>query len=324
MQRASNRKDLSLKSLELFEICAAKGSLQATASETGLSISTVSHHLRNLEDHLGVSLFDHTRRPLVLTPKGQVFLRSINGALHTIRKAKAEASSGTLAEASYLRMGSIEDLDSDITPQLAVYLSHRMPQCDFLYHTGSSHDLIAMLRDRQLDVAVTANPTEAMRDLNDRPLLRDPFVVIIPAGEAAPLDQIIAGETDLPFLQFSSDLIVAKQIGAQLRRLGVPVPNRFECANTQTLLGMVAAGAGWTISTPVMFSRGQRFHQKLRMCPFPAKTFARSLALVAYPDCASGLLGLIEAKLRNLLETQVIAPLHAENPWLRDQLTLLS
>ena len=97
----AHRKDLSLKWLELFQICARKGSLQDTAAETGLSISTVSHHLKSLEDHLGIALFDHSRRPMVLTPKGHVFLRNIDDALLAIRKAQAEASSGNLTEARY-------------------------------------------------------------------------------------------------------------------------------------------------------------------------------------------------------------------------------
>ncbi len=71
MPQKSARKDLSLKWLELFQICAQKGSLQAAAQETGLTVSTVSHHLRNLEDHLGVELLNHSRRPMVPTKRGR-------------------------------------------------------------------------------------------------------------------------------------------------------------------------------------------------------------------------------------------------------------
>ncbi|MEM6891602.1 MAG: LysR family transcriptional regulator, partial [Pseudomonadota bacterium] len=155
MPRNAAPKDLSLKSLELFQTCAQKGSLQAASDETGLTISTVSHHLRNLENHLGVELFDHSRRPMVLTPKGQVFLRNIADALFAIRKAKAEASAGSLAEASYLRIGTIEDFDSDIIPELAVFLSGNMPSCDFMYQTDTSHVIIEMLHDRHLDLGIT-------------------------------------------------------------------------------------------------------------------------------------------------------------------------
>lgn len=323
MSRPVSRKDLSLKWLELFEICARKGSLQATAKEAGLSISTVSHHLRSLEDHLGVALFNHSRRPMVLTPKGRVFLRNIDGALHAIRKAKAEASAGNVIEASYLRIGTIEDFDSDITPDLAVDLSIKMPDCDFLYHTATSHEIIEMLRDRKLDLGITTSPPERLRDLRDQPLLRDPFAVVLPAMTEQSLVDIVEGRGNLPFLQFSSDLIIAQQIEAQLRRLGVVVPRKFECGNNQTLMAMVAAGAGWTITTPLLFSRARRFQPKLQMHPFPGKSFARTLSLVSTPDCSRSVIELVNQKARKSLVQHVITPFVKNTPWLKDQFVLI-
>lgn len=273
---------------------------------------------------MGVDLFDHSRRPMVLTPKGHIFLRNIDAALLSIRKAKAEASAGNIAEARYLRLGSIEDLDSDITPELAVFLNKQMPKCDFLYHTGSSTTLIDMLRNRQLDVGISIRPPERLRDLQDRPLFRDPFVVVLPAQNAASLADVMAGKSKLPFLQFSSELIIAQQIEAQLRRLGVSLPNRFQCANNQTLMAMVAAGAGWTITTPLLFSRARRFHARLRMHRFPGKSFARTLAVISSADCSRSVLDLIEWQMRASIQEHVITPFHATTPWLRDQAVLIA
>lgn len=56
----------------LFQLLAKSGSVQKVASDTGLSISTVSHHLKNLEDNIGVGLIDHSRRPMILTPSGSI------------------------------------------------------------------------------------------------------------------------------------------------------------------------------------------------------------------------------------------------------------
>ena len=324
MSGNTSRKDLTPKGLELFQICARKGSLQATAAETGLSISTVSHHLRGLEEHLGVELFNHSRRPMVLTPKGHVFLRNIDEALHAIRKGKAEASAGNVTETRYLRVGSIEDFDSDITPELAVFLSERMPECDFLYHTATSHDLIEMLRDRRLDMGISTTPPERLSDLRERQLLRDPFVVVLPLVSEQSLADIVAGKTALPFLQFSSDLIIAQQIEAQLRRLGLALPHKFECGNNQTLMAMVAAGAGWTITTPLLFSRARRFQPKLQMHRFPGKAFARTLSLLATPDCSRSVFDLIDRQARHLLTEHVINRVHVQSPWLKGQFELIT
>ncbi|MCK8464053.1 LysR family transcriptional regulator [Aliiroseovarius sp. S1339] len=324
MPRKPIRKNLSLKWLELFQICAQKGSLQAAAKETGLTVSTVSHHLRNLEDHLGVELLNHARRPMVLTQKGHVFLRNIDDALYSIRKAEAEASAGSISEARYLRLGAIEDFDSDIIPDLAVYLSTNMPHCDFLYHTGSSHSIIEMLRNRQLDLGIASIPTERFRDLQVLPLLNDPFVMVLPIDAEQSLADVVEGRTKLPFLRFSGDLVIAGQIEAHLRRHGLSSANRFECDNNQTLMAMVAAGAGWTISTPLLFSRAKRFQPKLRLHRFPGKGFARTLAIVLTPDCSRSMCDLVDNNVRTLVNTHAIGPLHQSVPWLADSFNLIT
>jgi len=324
MKRPSPSKSLSLKGLELFQICAQKGSLQAASKETGLTISTVSHHLRNLEGNLGVELFNHARRPMVLTPKGRAFLRNIDDALYSIRKAQAEASAGSITEASYLRLGTIEDFDSDIVPELAVFLSTNMTTCDFMYLTDSSHNVIEMLRNRQLDLGIATPPGERMRDLQERPLLRDPFVVVLPRVNEQSLADIVEGRAKLPFLRFSSNLIISRQIESQLRRIGLSSPNGFECSSNQTLMAMVAAGAGWTITTPLLFSRAKRFQSQLKMHRFPGKSFARTLAVVATPDCSRSVIELVESKMRTLIHDNVIASFYESEPWLKDSFKLIT
>lgn len=323
MPQPSSRKSLSLTALELFQICACQGSLLATAKEARVSVSTVSHHLRSLEDHLGVALFNHARKPLVLTPKGQTFLRNIDGALQAIRQAQAEAGAGNAAEASHLRLGTIEDFDSDVTPDLAVYLSKMMPACDFVYHTASSREITTLLLKRDLDLGIMTTPSDRFPDLHDRPLLRDPFVVVLPANAAPTLAEVVAGKSYLPFLQFSSDLMIAGQIAAQLRRIGIALPHKFQADNNKTLLAMVAAGAGWTITTPLLFSHARRFQAGLRMHPFPAKRFSRTLSLVSTPDCSRAVLELVESKARSALVEHIIAPLHHSTPWLKDVFHLI-
>lgn len=224
-------------------------------------------------------------------------MHNIDGALRIIRKAQAEAATGNVADASYLRLGTIEDLDSDVTPDLAVYLSEKMPACDFLYHTASNHEIIEMLRD--------------------------PFVVVLPTKAEPSLADVVAGKSRLPFLQFSSDLIIAGQIAAQLRRIGIALPHKFQAGSNQTLLAMVAAGAGWTITTPLLFSRARRFQSALRMHPFPDKQFSRTLSLVSTPDCSRSVMELVDGRTRSALVQQIIAPLHQSTPWLKDQFSLI-
>ena len=86
---------------------------------------------------------------------------------------------------------------------------------------------------------------------------------------------------------------------------------------------MVAAGAGWTITTPLLFSRALQFHPRLRMHPFPGAQFARTLAIVASPDCAGSVLDLVDARMRTLVRERALAPLQQSAPWLAESFTLI-
>ncbi|MEM6388164.1 MAG: LysR family transcriptional regulator substrate-binding protein, partial [Pseudomonadota bacterium] len=172
-------------------------------------------------------------------------------------------------------------------------------------------------------LGITSTPHEHLRDLQDRPLLRDPFVVVVPRGSQRPLSEVVEGRGDLPFLRFSSNLLIARQIESQLRRLGFGSTSSFECSNNQTLMAMVAAGAGWTITTPLLFSRAKRFQSKLAMHKFPGKSFARTLSIISTPDCSRSILERVDAKMRNLVKKYAIAPQTKEQPWLADSFELV-
>lgn len=324
MGRQAGRKDLSLKWLELFQTCARKGSLQAGAEEAGISVSTASHHIRSLEDHLGVELFNHTKRPMVLTAKGQMFLRNIDEAMLSIRKAIAEASAGNTSDASYLRVGAIEDLDSDIIPELAVHLSTQMPKCDFSYLTDDSRDIIDMLRNRQLDIGIVTDPGERLGDLLDRPLLRDPFVMVVPQGCKLSSEDLVTANASLPYLRFSNNLIIGRQVESQLRRMGMSLRHRFESSSNHTLMAMVGSGAGWAVTTPLLFWRVKRLQPKLEMRRFPGKRFARNVAIVSTPDCSLAVRDLVDGSLRRMISEQAIEPLHQQMPWLKGNFELTS
>lgn len=316
------RSGLSLKGLEVFERAASLGSVQAVAQDTGLSISTVSHHLRSLEDQLGLDLLDHKKRPMVLTPAGGLFLKDIEQALGLIRRAQAHATSGKLHEARQLRLGLIEDFDSEIGPELAVSLAAGMPSCDFTHHTRPSHDILELLRKRHIDIGLANRPGETLLDLQETPFLRDPFVLALPLNAEHPPEEYLRGNGKLPFLRYSASQIISRQIEAQLQRLKISLPRRFEIESNQTLMAMIASGNGWAISTPLSYMRAKRFHGQVKLHPFPERGFARKISLFATPECAETSQQIVLKTMQNLVEQRALGPALEAMPWLRGQFQL--
>ncbi len=318
------RNKLSLTWLEIFRLAAQSGSVRTVAAETGLSVSTVSHHLKRLQDSLGVDLLDHSRRPMRLTPSGAVFLKHIEEALQLIRRAEVELTAGGLSEVRELRMGIVDDFDSEIAPELAISLAGIMPDCTFRHHTRPSHEILGLLRRQKLDLGVATRPVNDLPGLVEFPLLRDPYVLASPRAVSIPAEDYLADKSGLPFIRYNRDQLIGSQVEAQLRRLKLQVPNRFEFESNQAILAMIAAGGGWTITTPASYMRAKRFHHQIRLQPFPGRGFARMLSFYMAEVYVRPVAENILAALNRLVRLRLIEPILAEMPWLNDGFYLLS
>ncbi|WP_300037742.1 LysR family transcriptional regulator [uncultured Roseobacter sp.] len=317
-----HRSKLSLKSLEIFREAARSGQVQTVAREAGLSISTVSHHLRQLEQALGVTLLDHSRRPMALTAEGTAFLDYVEEALALLRRAESAALTGRLSDVRNLRLALIEDFDSQIAPELAKQLARVMPDCRFAHLTRPSHDILSLLHSRAIDIGIATLPQALPDGLTDMPLLRDPYVLALPVGAAIDPQDCMKGACTLPFLRYSDDQIIGKQISTHLRRQRIELPHRFQFESNQSLMGMVADGTGWAITTPTNYLRARRFSERVTILPLPGKEFARSISLLAQADLAPATTRLVWQHMRRLISDYAIEPALQQLPWLRGRFIL--
>ena len=317
------QKPLSLRWLEVFQLIAKSGSIQRVSQETGLSISTVSNHLRSLESTLGVDLVNHNRRPMNLTPAGVVFARYVHDGLITLKRGEAEIRSGSWQHATDLRMALLDDFDNEVGPELFQTLSSALPRCNFRHYTRPSHEIIEKLQEQKLDAGVATRPPGLLADLIEYPLMRDPFVMVVPAGYSDDLQKLMTGKASLPFLRYSRSHTIGKQIETQLVRLKMSLPNRFELECNQSIIGLVAENCGWTITTIASYHRAQRFHDKVQVMRFPGKNFARIVSLFTthvYPAATSELI--LEA-LQTSLRNRFTEPVAARFPWLADEFYII-
>jgi DNA-binding transcriptional LysR family regulator len=129
---------VSLWGIEVFVAAAEEGSISAAARRLGVSPSAVSQQLTALETSLGASLLDRASRPVQVTPAGAMFRRHAHVILNAASEARAELAMADLSGMTTLRLGVIEDFDSDVTPRLLSTLARDLKGCRFLLETGAS------------------------------------------------------------------------------------------------------------------------------------------------------------------------------------------
>ena len=81
-----------LRQVAIFSKTIDHGSFRGAARELGLSPSVVSHHISQLEEHLGVALLYRSTRKLSLTREGQQLLRTTQAMVEAVEGAFHEIS----------------------------------------------------------------------------------------------------------------------------------------------------------------------------------------------------------------------------------------
>lgn len=93
----------NLNALRAFEATARKSSFTLAAQELCVTQAAVSHQIRQIEETLGIRLFERAHRRVVLTPAGERLLKSvsaafgeIDGALRDLREAGNQRTTVTV------------------------------------------------------------------------------------------------------------------------------------------------------------------------------------------------------------------------------------
>lgn len=90
-----DRKIPPLNALRAFECAARHLSVKIAAEELCVTSGAVSQMLRNLEDHLGVKLFERVNRGILLTQAGRDYLPPVRNAFRQIAEASKRVAIST-------------------------------------------------------------------------------------------------------------------------------------------------------------------------------------------------------------------------------------
>jgi DNA-binding transcriptional LysR family regulator len=320
-----NHGRITLWGIEVFLAAADEGSISAAARRLGASVSTVSQQISALEQALGATLLDRDVRPILVTPAGDIFRRHAQVMANEALEARAQLAQSKMAGLTTLRLGIIEDFDSDVTPVFLMTLADTFPECRFVLQTGPSHRLLDQLEARALDMVVTADidPMDEQQSWREvHGLLQEPFVLVAPRAHFGTLPLLEHMQT-LPMIQYATRHVMGSMLARHIAQQNLSFPARFELDNYQAILSMVAGGAGWTVLTPLALHCAAQFSDAVDVIPLPFLALNRRIALSARKGLFRATPKETAALLRDQLQKQVVAPWVQKHPWLKESLSVL-
>ncbi|WP_276761688.1 LysR family transcriptional regulator [Mycolicibacter arupensis] len=164
-----------------FVVAAEELHFSRAAARVYLAQQALSRQIKDLEDELGVRLFERTTRNVTLTPAGEVFLEGARAVLAALDGAAAAAQQTARGMAGTLRLGYVPGAALELTAPIIAEFRERHPDVSVQMREFPVTDPSAGVASGAADVAFLRLP-QSTPNLMTEILAIDPVVAMVSAS----------------------------------------------------------------------------------------------------------------------------------------------
>ncbi len=170
---------MELRHLRYFVAVATELHFGRAAEKLHISQPPLSMQIRALEDELGVSLLQRTRRHVSLTRAGQAFLQDAQQILERTEQAVLTARRAGRGEIGELAVGFISVADYNLLPLVLREFRRQYPMVTLTLKESTTDAQIADLMQGRIDVGFLLPPVSEP-GIESVPILREPLIAALP------------------------------------------------------------------------------------------------------------------------------------------------
>lgn len=231
---------------------------------------TLSAGLKELEDQLGVSLAERSKRRVILTRVGAELARRARNVLTEVTDMEALARAQAGIGHGDLRLGVIPTIGPFLIPRAMPLLRANWPNMRLFLREELTEPLLEGLAEGRLDLIVIALPHD-IGSIETELLFEDGYQLATPHGHA------LSGKTEVTgaLLAGASLLLLERGHCLQRHALGAyadmqsPPGDAFAATSLPTLLSMVEEGLGITLLPQLAIDAGIARGHLVDLTPLP-------------------------------------------------------
>lgn len=230
-----------------------------------ISLSALSRNIRQLEDELGVALFERDNRSVALTAKGRQFEQYARDALSRWNAIQQQltATSGPLQ--GELSLYCSVTASHSILFDLLEEFRPNFPGIDIKLHTGDPEHAITRILAGQEEISIAALPASLARGLVFKPIVVSPLLFIAPAQQSelgipknAP--RRASQWSQIPMI-LAEGGIARSRVDAWFRSLRVKPRVYAQVAGNEAIVSMVSLGLGVGVVPKIVLDNSPLFNR---------------------------------------------------------------
>ena len=283
---------MQLKSLKIFCDVVRRRSFSRGAGDNGISQSSASQVVHQLEQHLGVQLLDRSKRPFVLTPAGERYYAGCRQVVRQLTRLEddvrtfREDHDGQLVVASIYSAG-LAHMSAFLRRFSAEHPAAKV-RLEYLHPDRVS----TAVEQGDVDLGLVSYPEES-RVLQALPWRNEPLAIVChPKHPLAGKETVSWKELDgESFVAFESDLRIRAEIDRALMVHHVNVHVALEFDNIETMKRAIEINEGISI-LPEPTVAGEIAAGRLALVRFETDAPERPLGIIHRRDRVPARIGL--------------------------------
>lgn len=234
---------MEIRQLRYFLDIANTEHLTQSAQNLFVTASTLSHGLRQLEDELGVRLFDRLGRGLKLSQAGVAFRVYAGRALQEIEVGRMALTEMANLQSGTLTVGVIPTFLNTLVPTTVAAFSAAYPKVHVVVRDLRADPIEELLLAGQLDVGIAFHPTER-EEIETEPLFEERMLLIVGSGHPLARRKTIAMKAlaNEPLALLTRSFATRRLIDDAFREAGVTPSVRVEMESVESLLAACRSG----------------------------------------------------------------------------------
>jgi DNA-binding transcriptional LysR family regulator len=276
----------TLRQIECFQAVVEHGSFSRAADGMGTTQANLSHAIRDLEQVLGIRLFDRTTRRVDLTEAGRIFAAGALSGLTEIDRAAASVRDLSQLRRGAVRIAAPPLLAAAIMPRLLAEVAVRHPELDLRIEDVSTDSIVDLVASGRADIGIgTFAPGEP--GLDSQTALQDRLMAFLaPEHHLSALAEVawsaLTGERIIALTRESSIRLLV-EIGFE--GAGLPFRPALEVHQITTALALAEGGAGVAILPA--YSAAARYGRPILARPMCDPAIARDIRIITARDRAA-------------------------------------